>query len=399
MNVKKFYLYYLFLDLMPIYPIYLLMFEQNGLSVGQISMLLAIWSIPGVLLEIPTGILGDRFSRKMLIVLGGILKGLCYFTWIFSGSFLMYAIGFVFWGVGGALCSGAEEALLYDSLKVQNKEDRFDLILGRGRFLSGISNITASLSGGFIGMQFGIQTALIISVVTSLVSALIALSMKEVNLYKVNLLEQDATEEEDTLKSALSFLIKRRDILLFTLIALLVITTAGVLDEYDQLIAKDYGLSMKLIGIWVSLRFILMAVGGYLARYLRIGMEKLLHIKDRMYSIGFLCLIAAFFLIIAGVGKEMIMMSFYGLFYLLLSAGEVIHEDYIQQKVELEGRSTVHSIISLSQSLYAMLCFGMFALVVTNSSLHTGLVCSGVYIGVITTIILIAYRVRQSATR
>lgn len=48
--------------------------------------------------------------------------------------------------------------------------------------------------------------------------------------------------------------------------------------------------------------------------------------------------------------------------------------------LENEGRSTVHSIISLSQSLYAIVCFGIFGLVASAADLLQLLLLCGIYI-------------------
>ena len=100
----------------------------------------------------------------------------------------------------------------------------------------------------------------------------------------------------------------------------------------------------------------------------------------------------------AGIFKTLGVMILYGLYYLIMAAGDVLHEDYIQRKIEEEGRSTVHSLISLSQNLYGMICYGLFGLLVSGSNLFNGLVYTGVYI-VVWTLVLCAFyqkwRVRE----
>lgn len=380
MNIKKYYLYQFFHELMPIYPIYLLLFESRGLSLTQISFLLIIWSIPSLVLEIPAGLLGDRFSRKYLIALGGFLKAAGYLVWMFAEGFWAFAAGFILWGISGAFRSGAEEALLFDSLKLSGEEESFDRVLGRGRFFFGAGTIIASLIGGYIGSEFGFATALLISVITGLISAFIALSMKEVNLYKERMNQQEEEEKTDTLGEALRFLFGHYEILLFSLLALLVLLTAGVLDEYDQLVAQEFGLSYTLIGTWAAIRFVLMAFGGYLAGGLRKVTEKLLRVKQRIYVLGILSSVAAACLIVSGTVKHIGIMILYGLFYLIMAGADVLKEDYVQQKIELEGRSTVHSIISLSESLYGIVFYGVFGFLLDRTDLFTGLVLCGVYI-------------------
>lgn len=387
MNTKKYYLYQLFHELMPIYPIYLLLFESRGLSLSQISLLLIIWSFPSIILEIPTGLLGDRFSRKYMIALGGFLKAAAYFIWIFAEGFWTFAVGFILWGISGAFRSGAEEALLFDSLKLSGEEECFDRVLGKGRFFSGAGTIIASLIGGYIGSEFGFTTALLISVTTGLISGFIALSMKEVNLYKERINQQVGKEETDTLGEALRFLFGNYEIFLFSLLVLLVLTTAGVLDEYDQLIAQEFGLSYTLIGAWAAIRFVLMAFGGYLAGGLRKVTEKLLRIKQRIYVIGIFCAVAAACLLISGIVRNIGIMLLYSLFYLIMAGAEVLKEDYVQQKIELEGRSTVHSIISLSENLYGIAFYGIFGFLLGRADLFTGLVWCGAYIIITITVL------------
>lgn len=224
MNTKKYYIYSFFGSLFPIYPLYLLMMENEGFTVAQISMLLAIWSIPCVLLEIPSGILADRWSRKNMLVLGAFLKALCYFTWFISKNYISIAIGFIFWGIGSAFRSGSEEALLYDSLLKEKKEEQFDRIYGKGNFLSGVSNVLAAVTGGIIGMRYGYNTALILSVASGFISTTIALSFKEVNIYR----EQQNEDKNfiGTLGGAVFFLIKDKKLFMFAIMTLLVITMA-----------------------------------------------------------------------------------------------------------------------------------------------------------------------------
>ncbi len=392
MTDLKYYFYRFFDELIPIYPLYLLMFEKGGLTVAQISLLLVIWSVPSVILEIPSGVMADRWSRRNMLLLGQVLKAGCYLTWIFSDCFEIYALGFVLWGIGGAFKSGSEEALLYDSMKLTNREEQFEKVLGRGRFLSGISTVLASLFGGLIGMHYGFPMVLLLSVIAALSAAVIVFSMREVNLYKERIVMEKREGEERTLHGALTFMFKRKEILLYSLLSLLVITTAGILDEYDQLIAEGFGLSIALIGGWTAVRFILIALGGVLASSIRRGIERIFHLKDRMFQVAILCFIAAGALLAAGVVRSIGMMALYGLYYLIMAAGDVIHEDYIQKRIEAEGRSTVHSLVSLSQNLYGILCYGLFGLLVSGSNLFNGLIWTGVYIVIWILILCTIYR-------
>ncbi|MCC9685021.1 MFS transporter [Streptomyces sp. MNU103] len=100
-----------------LYPVYALLFSDAGLSVWQISSLFALWSVTAVVLEVPSGAWADAVSRRLLLVIGPLLTGAGFALWVLVPSYAAFAAGFVLWGTGGALCSGALEALVYDELE------------------------------------------------------------------------------------------------------------------------------------------------------------------------------------------------------------------------------------------------------------------------------------------
>ncbi|MCF0085746.1 hypothetical protein B0E37_00789 [Streptomyces sp. MH192] len=99
---------YAFLDeFVLLYPVYALLFSDTGLSVWQISSLFALWSLTGVVLEVPSGALADGTSRRRLLVLAPLLTATGFALWVLLPSYASFAVGFVLWGAGGALGSAS----------------------------------------------------------------------------------------------------------------------------------------------------------------------------------------------------------------------------------------------------------------------------------------------------
>jgi hypothetical protein len=48
----------------------------------------------------------------------------------------------------------------------------------------------------------------------------------------------------------------------------------GILDEYDPLVAKNYGLNLGFIGIWVCLRNVMEAFGARVAHKFKLTLLK-----------------------------------------------------------------------------------------------------------------------------
>lgn len=116
---------------MLLYPVYALLFADAGLSVGQISSLFVLWSLTGVLLEVPSGALADAVSRRLLLWTGPLLGAAGFALWVLFPSYWAFAAGFVLWGARGALGSGALEALVYEELDRAGAAHRYAGVMGR----------------------------------------------------------------------------------------------------------------------------------------------------------------------------------------------------------------------------------------------------------------------------
>ena len=68
-------------EAMPVFPVYALLFADAGLSVAQISVLLALWSVVGLVLEVPSGAWADTVSRRALLAGGAVVYAAAFATW------------------------------------------------------------------------------------------------------------------------------------------------------------------------------------------------------------------------------------------------------------------------------------------------------------------------------
>jgi MFS family permease len=146
-------------------PFYL---NRLGISYALMFTIETIFSVCIFLFEIPTGIIADKFGRKISLFLGTLLFGISH---LISGTTLnigVFIFGQTIGAIGLSLESGADKALIYENAKYQNKTpqeisaiaSRFDgfgtvgmLIafpLGSIFVASGIFNYTSSLGLVFI---------------------------------------------------------------------------------------------------------------------------------------------------------------------------------------------------------------------------------------------------------
>lgn len=96
-------------------PVAVPFFQSHGLSMAQVFQLQAWFGLVVLLMEVPSGYLADVFGRRGVILAGSLF-------WALGNSWLLFADGFAglivfetLLGIGIALLSGADLALLYDS--------------------------------------------------------------------------------------------------------------------------------------------------------------------------------------------------------------------------------------------------------------------------------------------
>jgi len=147
---RLFYVFQFFSDFLLIYAVDKLFLIDRGLNMSHIAVLVAFWSGLYILLEVPSGALADRWSRKKMLVVAGMFQALCWLTWLYSSTFWLFLLGFVFRSIGGTFVSGTLEAYVYDFLKLKKKEDDFERIWGRGFALNQIGTALALSFGGVL---------------------------------------------------------------------------------------------------------------------------------------------------------------------------------------------------------------------------------------------------------
>jgi MFS family permease len=131
-------------------PIIVLFYQENGLSMTDVLTLQAIYSISIVVMEIPSGYMADIWGRRNTIILGGILGTLGFGIYSFSFGFWGFLCAELVLGFGQILISGADSAMLYDTLYEQRRQKEYLKYEGRVLSLGNFAETIAAIAGGLL---------------------------------------------------------------------------------------------------------------------------------------------------------------------------------------------------------------------------------------------------------
>ena len=107
-----------------------------------------------VLFEIPTGVVADRWGRRVSFLCGTLTlaatTGLYVLLWQLRAEFGWWAIVSALLGLGFTFFSGATDAWLVDALTATRFEGQLEGVFARGQVICGAITLAGSVAGGYL---------------------------------------------------------------------------------------------------------------------------------------------------------------------------------------------------------------------------------------------------------
>jgi MFS family permease len=116
----------------------------RGLSAAEFGLLKSLTYLSTILFEVPSGVIADKFGRRWTLIAGAFLAALGCLAYAAGRGFWLFAMAEIVLGISGALISGADSALLYDSLRADHRQLEYPRAEGRIK--------TAQMLGYAIGL-------------------------------------------------------------------------------------------------------------------------------------------------------------------------------------------------------------------------------------------------------
>ena len=355
-----------------IIPVIVPFYQENGLSMTRILVLQSVFSIAVFVFEIPSGYFADAAGRKISVVFGLICSALGFIAYTVSYSFWGFLTGELIMGLGASFISGADSALLYDSLLQLGRQEEYKKIEGRLSAWGSISEGSASILGGLLAavslrLPLYAETALVIAVIP------IALSLAEP-------LRKGFPAGENHWRSVLSVVKyaaydnrKLRWIILYaSVVGASTLTAAWLVQPYF----KRVGLPIQWYGIiWAALQF---STAGWSfsahAFESRFGLRRSLIALIALSVIGYAVL---------GLCTGLGFIAVFFVFYLVRGVNGPILLDCINRSASSDVRATVISAYALCLRLIFAIIGPVLGWITDRCSLAAAFGAGGLFFAVL----------------
>jgi MFS family permease len=132
-------------------PIEKLFMTQIGFDAASVGVMAAAYAAVVPLLEVPSGILADRWSRRWVMILGCVALVASSLLGGLSDNVMAYVVAAMVLGVYFAFGSGTVDSVVYDTVLEQTgSNELYETWIGRTRAVESAAFVLSALAGGVL---------------------------------------------------------------------------------------------------------------------------------------------------------------------------------------------------------------------------------------------------------
>src|SRR5919197_4292982 len=126
-----------------------------GLSIFEVFIANAAWTLAQALFEVPTGVVADTRGRRASFLLSELTLAVGTLAYVgvaaIHGGLLLFCLASGVLGLGYTFYSGAVEAWVVDALKAIGYRHELDGVFARGSVVASVAMIVGTVGGGPLG--------------------------------------------------------------------------------------------------------------------------------------------------------------------------------------------------------------------------------------------------------
>jgi MFS family permease len=378
-NVWKFYLYKLLwgLGMGLAIPVLVLYYLDRGVSLLGFMILMTILNLSTFIFEVPTGVVADKFSRKWSVCSGSALMVVSVVMMLTTTNYGLLALGFLCWGIGQSLVSGADSALLFDSLQAAGKEGRFQTIIGNAISLGLAMTVFGTIAGGLLIKWGGLSTPMWTWLSLGVAVAIIAATFEEPPMLKAArdqnrgvTMRAQIADYVAHLRTSFGFVSRNRALLALILMSMVLMRLWATTERpFAQPHLTTFGYNPEQISYLHTLFYLIAAILAKNSKRITawFGDKE----GGAMLAIGFVGSVAVLLMVNAGSGVVAVI----GLscIYVVHGLSQPLIQNSLNQRVTSEQRASCLSIANMGNSLLGVFLGPLFGYLADAWSLQTSL--------------------------
>jgi len=347
-------------------PIIVPFYQENHLSITEIMILKSVYSIVIVILELPSGYIADVLGRKKTLIVGSFLAATGFIVYSFSKSYMGFLIAEIALGAGHSFVSGADSAMLYDTLAYRNRQREYGKYEGMNASVGNFSEAFAGLAGGALALvslrlPFFFQAIIASSAVPA------ALTLFEPG---ISLVKERKRSLQNMVKTIHRIIFKEKDLRFNLLFSSIIGAATLQMAWFAQPLFEKMFLPLALFGsVWTALNLI---TGGS-----SILAHRIEHFLGETLLMKIIAVLIPLFMMISGVVPSVFIIPLLILFYFLRGIATPVLKDYINKHTESDIRATVMSLRDLTIRVFFAMFAPLAGYFTDHFSLGTGLAASG----------------------
>jgi predicted MFS family arabinose efflux permease len=250
----------------PWVPVEKVFMTELGFTPALFATMAAAYAAVGPVVEIPSGILADRWSRRGVLMLAGAAGVVSVLVGALAQGVASYVASAMCLGVYFALQSGTVDAIVYDTLLEElGTPDDYERRYGRIQLLNSLALAMSAVAGGVIA---GLTSARV-TYVTTLPFAIAGLAVltrfREPTLHRRSAPSSVQRQLEATFRT----LTRQPGLAPIVLASVVVATTTQLVFEFGPLWLLGVGVTAPALGPYTAAMTATLGTGGPLAAWLR----------------------------------------------------------------------------------------------------------------------------------
>ncbi len=346
-------------------PIVVLFYQSNNMGMHEIFVLKAIYSIAIVVMEIPSGWMADVWGRKKTLILGSILGSAGFLLYSFSYGFWAFVIAEIVLGIGHSFVSGADSAMLYDSLKADNKTNKYIREEGRITSVGNFAEAIAGVVGGFLA-AISLRTPFYFQFAVAAIAIPAAITMIEPKIHST----EHVHSIKKMVKNIRNVFVSNQNLRIAILLSAFTGTATLTFAWFVQPFFKAINLPVEMFGIFWTALNLTVGISSVFA-------HKVEDFLGKKWSVIMVILLLSAGYFLSGIEISYWGLSFLFVFYLMRGIATPILKNYINQYTESDVRATILSVRNFIIRIVFAAIGPLLGWITDNVSLSKALILAG----------------------